>query len=317
MSAFAAHVRATRERQNEVLAGARSRGADPAALAVAMRELPAALDPLADTLGVEAFAATCDAAVQAVARLVAARRWSATSLERWVVLDVLRFVPAWLDAAPTTVAALVDAVGAVGRQGDAAAWSRRLVDAARVEAVRWDLATVRTVALVAAWRSGLVRYRRAALEAAVRLDPRVARAALSLDRTADVAHVVAVNAADPWLWPGARDRGEIARPGGFRGAGGPWLALPVVAAPDDDLPAVAWWVWTDVPDESWWRVAADVHGSAVVRDQDGPGRGAPTPFDVRDAGASSSSRVTLRSGALLTLTSSTRSHHVGLWRQPE
>ncbi|MGN6238769.1 MAG: hypothetical protein ACTHNI_03415, partial [Cellulosimicrobium cellulans] len=79
---FAARALAERERYDAVLARALAHGADRDALADAVREVAAAADPLARQLGADAFAATCDALVDALARLAAARRWRPGAPER-------------------------------------------------------------------------------------------------------------------------------------------------------------------------------------------------------------------------------------------
>lgn len=282
---FAARALAERARYDAVLARALAHGADRDALADAVREVAVAADPLARQLGADAFAATCDALVDALARLAAARRWRPGAPERRALLDVVpRLVP-WLALAPAaTVAAVVDAARAVGggpgARGDVTAWAARVVDAAAVgvgspAAVgpgpsAADL--VRGAVLVAAWRSGLVRYRDAALDAARSLPEPVARAALSLPAsgaggasgtvgTVDAANLRAVldrHAADPWWWPAVGPGDEpagarwvllpgapgpaqvLGRFGGFRGFGGPWLSPALVVGTDARHPGLRW-----------------------------------------------------------------------------
>ncbi|GEM_PF-698904 len=290
-SPFAARALAERERYDAVLARALAHGADRDLLADAVREVAVAADPLARQLGADAFGATCDALVDALARLAAARRWRPGAPERRALLDVVPRLAPWLALAPAaTVAAVVDAARAVGggpgARGDVTAWAARVVDAAAVGVgspanVGPGLSAanvgpgpsaadlVRGAVLVAAWRSGLVRYRDAALDAARSLPEPVARAALSLpasgapgpDGRADAADLRAVldrHAADPWWWPAAGQDDEragarwvrlpgapgpaqvLGRFGGFRGFGGPWLSPALVVGADARHPGLRW-----------------------------------------------------------------------------
>ncbi|MCO7274531.1 hypothetical protein [Cellulosimicrobium cellulans] len=278
---FAARALAERARYDAVLARALAHGADRDGLADAVREVAAAADPLARQLGADAFAATCDALVDALARLAAARRWRPGAPERRALLDVVPRLAPWLALAPAaTVAAVVDAARAVGggpgSRGDVTAWAERVVAAAAASpAAGQDVptaGTVRGAVLVAAWRSGLVRYRDAALDAARSLPEPVARAALSLPAsgaggasgpvgTVDAADLRAVldrHAADPWWWPAVGPGDEPARArwvllpgapgpaqvlgrfGGFRGFGGPWLSPALVVGTDARHPGLRW-----------------------------------------------------------------------------
>ena len=316
-SPFAARALAERARYDAVLARALAHGADRDVLADAVREVAAATDPLATQLGADAFAATCDALVAAVARLAAARRWRAEGPERRAVLDVVPRLAPWLALAPAvTVAAVVDGARAVGggpgSRGDVTAWAARVVDAAAVGAAGVPGAgpgpspvdVVRGAVLVAAWRSGLVRYRDAALAAARSLPEPVARAALSLAPggggagAADLGAVLERHAADPWWWPGRVDgdlptvrlRGVaeparvLGRFGGFRGFGGPWLSPALVVGADARHPALRWTLLSPAAggtgadaatDE--WTLVADAHGSLVARR---PGAGDEVPPTV-------------------------------------
>lgn len=312
-SAFASRALAARDRYDAVLARALAHGAERDVLADAVREVAQAAEPLADRLAAEAFAATCDALVDVTARLAAARRWRTGGPERAAVLEVVPRLTGWLATAPAvTVAAVVDGARAVGggpgSHGDVAAWSRRVVDAAHASApdpiaedgtdatgttAARTVDLVRGAVLVAAWRSGLVRYRDAALDAARRLPEHVARAALSLVTTdepawaetvggPDLVTVLDRHAADPWWWPGLGDtdgaaptvllRGVhgpahvLGRFGGFRGFGGPWLSPAVVVGADARHPGLRWLLLA--PDGAGtvdWTLVADVHGAFVAR----------------------------------------------------
>ncbi|UKJ62474.1 hypothetical protein H1Q78_11840 [Cellulosimicrobium cellulans] len=274
-TAFSSRALAARERYDAALARALALGADRDVLADAVREAAVAADPLARRLGVDAFAATCDALVDAVARLVAARRWRVGGPERHAVLDLVPRLGPWLAAAPAvTVAAVVDGARAVGggpgSRGDVAGWATRVVAAAEASPAAGPstpvAGTVRGAVLVAAWRSGLVRYRDAALDAARSLPAQVARAALSLPATgadaptgpADLRAVLDRHAADPWWWPAAPQSDErggtrwvrlpgapvpaqvLGRFGGFRGFGGPWRSPALVVGADARHPGLRW-----------------------------------------------------------------------------
>lgn len=304
--AFGARALAARERYNAVLGRALAHGADRGTLAGAVHEVAAAVEPLADQLAADAFAATCDALVDVVARVVTARRWrragrdvetTGGTAERSAVLDVVPRLAPWLTVAPAvTVAAVVDGARAVGggpgAGGDTAAWAARVVAAARATTGGTpggeggathdpaSPASVRAAVLVAAWRSGLVRYRRAALDAARSLPGPVARAALSLapSSTGELRDVLDRHVADPWWWPEGGTTEEpgpwasagvhvLGRFGGFRGFGGPWLTPPRVVGPDPRRPGLGWALRTDGPDgpAPAWTLVADVHGSVVAR----------------------------------------------------
>lgn len=288
-AAFAARALAARERYDAVLARSLAHGADRDTLADAVREVGQAAGPLAERLDADAFAATCDALVETVARLAAARRWRPGGPERHAVLEVVPRLGPWLAAAPAlTVAAVVDGARAVGggpgSRGDVTAWARRVVHAAGTGSATgsgpggaahdpWPQAgaadgpspdVIRGAVLVAAWRSGLVRYRQVALDAARSLPEPVARAALSLSgpdaRTgdADLRDVLDRHAADPWWWPdpehgnggratttvllrGFRDPARVlGRFGGFRGFGGPWRSPALVVGADARHPGLRW-----------------------------------------------------------------------------
>lgn len=277
---------------------------------------------------------------------------TAVTVEQRVLLDVVPRLLPWLAAAPAVaVAAVVDGARAVGggpgARGDVDAWAERVVAAAHASD---DIGTsagdvVRRAVLVAAWRSGLVRYRRAALDAARGLPDAVGRAALSLPDhdTADLAAVLDRHAADPWWWPG-RDGGTVptvrlrgapaparvlGRFGGFRGFGGPWLTPALVVGADARHPALRWHLLADDGGTTAdWTLVADVHGSFVARDPHGAdavapggpegvvgaGSGVPAPphdDDLADVSAAAS--VDTPSGRLL-LASRTGSYDVLLVR---
>ncbi|MCB7136321.1 hypothetical protein [Cellulosimicrobium marinum] len=342
---FARRAVARRDRYNAVLARAVAHGAERDVVADAVRDVARAVDPLADRLDGPAFAATCDAVLDAVARLAATRRWrqerARSTPEQHVLVDVVPSLVPWLVVAPgVTVAAAVDAAraldGGAGSRGDLAGWSARVVAAAHAgTAVTAE--TVRGAVLVAAWRSGLVRYRRAALDAARSLPETVARAALSLGpgTAPDVAGVLDRHATDPWWWPGEESRARTAvtlpgvhgaarvlgRFGGFRGFGGPWLSPAVVVGTDARHPGLRWHLLADdAGTTTGWTLVADVHGSLVARTAGGvepgvahrddaqllgPGAGVPAPRRETDlADVTGTASLDTPSGRLLLLSRS-------------
>jgi hypothetical protein len=288
-SPFAEHLVRERDHLNAVLARAVALGADRDDVAAAVRELRPVVDGLAPALDAAELAGVVDALVSTATRCVAARRWRPDSAERWAVLALVPQVLPWLRTAPAvTVAALTDAARPVAARGDATGWGRRVSAAAEVAASPTLAApggrsseglaapgspatTVRDVVLVAAWRSGLVRYRQAALRAAASLPSPVAAAALDLAPGTDVGAVRERHANDPWWWPGqaaAASHGAapaVSRFGGFRGFGGPWLTLPLVVGPLPGEPGLLWAVRTARPQAEDWTLVCDVHGWAVLR----------------------------------------------------
>ena len=122
-----------------------------------------------------------------------------------------------------------------------------------------DVDELRATVLVATWRAGAVRFRSAALAAAARLPAPLAVAALGLPAGSTAGAVLDAHTADPWWWPGREQTtGVLRRIGGFRGFGGPWLAVPRVSSG-------ALWGCHVRADGECWAVLADLHGSAVVR----------------------------------------------------
>lgn len=262
---------AQREVLNARVAAARSAGAPVDALRAALVEMAPAADHLARSMpGPEAFAAAVLPLVDAVARLVARRAWHEASAERWALLGVVPFLPQAVSRSPeATLEVVVQGAARTVLGTDLGAWGRRL--AAADEHLADDDA-FRQAAAVAAWRSGFVRVRQAALAAAAQLPDAALTALLDLpawsddgagaERLTSPREVLARNAADPFWWPGAPISGRVARVGGFRGSSGPWVGVPVVLG-RHDAPTPTWRVWAD---DQPWVVLADAHGTAVLRD---------------------------------------------------
>lgn len=129
-----------------------------------------------------------------------------------------------------------------------------------------DPSTVLRAGQVAAWSLGLSQSRRGALDVAATLDAEVLGQALGAGGPLPVADTVDRLRADRWWRPGgaaAGGRSEERAPriahrvGGFRGFGGPFLALPVVGRRDDELVVRSG---TEA-----WTLHADVFGATLTR----------------------------------------------------
>ena len=279
---------AQRDALNSRVAAARSAGASADALRTALLEMGPGADHLARTMGdPSAFAAVVPVLVDAVSALVVRRAWHESSADRWALLGVVPFLPRAMGRSPkVTVDVVVQGAGRVARGADLGEWGRRFCAA---DAHLDDDDALRAAAAVAAWRSGFVRLRGAALAAAGSLPDAALVRLLDLDsddsessgaagtRGAGAAEpgspgsgpgtdgprdVLARSAADPFWWPGALAAGRTGQVGGFRGSGGPWVGIPVVlGAVDAATPT-----WRVAADDQVWVVVADVHGTAVLRE---------------------------------------------------
>ena len=284
--AWEAQLAAQRGELNAILAAARAGGASVDALRAAMRELGPPVETLLATLPRSAAEPVCRALTELVCDLVVRKAWHERSAERWAVLSVLPDLPHAMErSARTTIDVLVRGAGRIARETDLSGWGARL---AAADPHLPDDAALRAAAAVAAWRSGLVRLRSAALDAAKVLagsDGRnggdgsddagdALRVLLDLQGAEVSPHVaLAANAVDPFAWPGAPGRGTVATYGGYRAFGGPWTGVPVVLGALD-APTPTWRVLADgIP----WVVVADVHGHVVLREPPG---GAPPLLPV-------------------------------------
>ena len=148
-----------------------------------------------------------------------------------------------------------------------------------------DTAALRKAGLAAAWRAGLAQARGAALVAARELPPAVTAAALGLDRrsgAADhdgVAAIVDRLAADRWasveVDPAPARLTVVARVGGFRGFGGPFVVPPLVGTDGAGIMVGALRAATGVADH--WDLHADRFGATLVR------RSSPTAEPIAPA----------------------------------
>ena len=151
------------------------------------------------------------------------------------------------------LAATIERIGDWG--GDEGLYSLFL-GAALIEASLRDAATVRSLGVIAGWRSGVIGLREEALAHATAGGPAAVAAALGLpmDQLADF---LAAQASNRFAWPLAPVL--IAEIGGFRGFGGPWVTAPTRCfSAADGLFALQ--AGTDV-----WAIHADVFGHRVSR----------------------------------------------------
>lgn len=259
---------------NDVLRRAQALGADPAHLLAAVAAAAPVLGSLVEAghaaqAPAQQVSGAVAAVAEAVADLAARRRWGAGTAPEWALTQVVPAVARWVIARPGVVRELTTAATPVVRDGAAEQWARRLA-AAAAAAPDASADQVRGLVVSAAWRSGLARYRDAALAAAAGLPASLAATVLDLPADA-VGDALARQAADRWAWPGVTwsGVGVLRRVGGFRGLGGPWLELPRVCGSCSDG-------WLVVADGTVWVVVADVHGSATVRTTQDPGSVAAT-----------------------------------------
>lgn len=252
-SAFGRWLEQDRAHADAVLRAAAARRGDAAPVRAAVLDVAQVAERLADgDLDPRLGRALLDAATDLAAR----DRWHAGQPERDVLLDVVpRLADLVRDRPDVVVPLLVGSAAAVRRGGDAG----RVTDLLAAAPATDDVDHLRGAVLVAAWRSGAVRYRAAALRRAADLPAPLAAAVLGLPPGSDPADVLARHEADPWWWPGAAPgAGVVRRVGGFRGFGGSWLAVPRVSS-------TAPWGCHVRADGACWAVLVDVHGSAVVR----------------------------------------------------
>ena len=156
---------AQRDVLNSRVATARSAGASADALRTALLEMGPGADHLARTMGdPSAFAAVVPVLVDAASALVVRRAWHESSADRWALLGVVPFLPRAMGRSPkVTVDVVVQGAGRIARGADLGEWGRRFCAA---DAHLDDDDALRAAAAVAAWRSGFVRLRGAALAAA-------------------------------------------------------------------------------------------------------------------------------------------------------
>lgn len=260
---------ARRSELNAVLARARAAGAAPEALRAALREVGASVEYLALQVPRPALDALTPVLVESVCDLVVAKAWTELSAQRWAVLAVLPVMPVAVVRSPRALVQVITTGAArLAHAADLAAWGRRLSAADPFLTTDDDL---RNAATLAAWRSGFVRSRNAALRVATTVPDDALAAVLDLSRPESAREVLAANVADPFVWPHHAVLGTLASYGGHRGLGGPWTSVPrVLCAQEADTPT-----WVVRTDEGDWALVADVHGHALLR--------LPVPRDAPEA----------------------------------
>ena len=201
---------AQRDVLNSRVATARSAGASADALRTALLEMGPGADHLARTMGdPSGFAAVVPVLVDAVSALVVRRAWHESSADRWALLGVVPFLPRAMGRSPkVTVDVVVQGAGRVARGADLGEWGRRFCAA---DAHLDDDDALRAAAAVAAWRSGFVRLRGAALAAAGSLPD------AALVRLLDLASAVDESSSADGAGDGV---GESSGAGGAGSAGG-------------------------------------------------------------------------------------------------
>ena len=119
--------------------------------------------------------------------------------------------------------------------------------------------------VLAAWRSGALAYRQAALGHVDELlgggpsDAAAAAASLGL-QVADTERVAAAQRTDRFWWPGrVANHGYVCAVGGFVGIGGAWIAPPHSGIALDEPGAFA-----ILTGQEWWRLDADAWGHRLV-----------------------------------------------------
>ena len=120
-----------------------------------------------------------------------------------------------------------------------------------------DVSTLLRAGQVAAWRSGMAHYREGALAAAEQLDPPLMLATLGTQ--GDAADPLGLLRDDAWYDPDREgsSTGPVARSGGFRGYGGPFLVPPIIASLDGH------WIASSGNDH--WLLVADAFGATFHR----------------------------------------------------
>ncbi len=261
---------------------AQAHGASTDALRTALRTVGGVYERLSDAAGA---GWTGDDWAQRLATttvyLVQRQQFGGKSLARWALVHVApAFGAAVRSTTPQVLPDLVRAVLAIREQGDTYLFAQLLMSG--IEA--WPgitTAEVRKLGVVAAWRAGHVRLRRAALRLAADVPDAALGAALAVTDPRDV---LARNSSDPNWWPGAATSGVLRTIGGFRGFGGPWLGLPAVLGGD----GVVWHVRSD---SVRWIVMADAHGATALVDPDPPDIVPSQPAPLRIPGTATAVQV--------------------------
>jgi hypothetical protein len=118
----------------------------------------------------------------------------------------------------------IDLAATVGRitgwGGDSRVYTRFL---AKALSATTDAQDARRLGVIAGWRAGVLALRAEALSSAAVAPPAAVAAALGIAQS-QVAEFVSAQALDRFALPSSS--GVVARVGGFRGFGGPWISAP-------------------------------------------------------------------------------------------
>ncbi|MEP6842004.1 MAG: hypothetical protein ABJA11_00700 [Pseudolysinimonas sp.] len=120
-----------------------------------------------------------------------------------------------------------------------------------------DPEAIRSLAVVAGWRAGVLDLRNDAITRAASLPEPVTAAALGL-AVERLAGFLVAQGSDPFAWPDQEPGTVIARIGGFRGLGGRWIAPPRDPAP------IGIGRFRVICGDATWVIRADVFGSSIV-----------------------------------------------------
>jgi hypothetical protein len=283
-----------RDRCNAIVAAARRAHADfaPEVVATALRgpvrDLVEASERVVPGSGSRVLAAV----FPIVTDLVAQHRLGADSGHDVLFAALPALARQVTDEPRLVVGSLANAVVHLERAGvPVERWLARVLAASSS-----DTATLLGVGQVAAWAAGLAPARTSALGVAATLDGGALAAALGTAGSLEVAATVERLRADRWWRPdGERvaDPSEgpgaappwgppsvpagarvVARVGGFRGFGGPFLEPPVVVAGDGEIVVRS--------GAAAWTLHADAFGAALTRTTDGSS-GMPTAALAGDA----------------------------------
>ena len=260
-SAWADALLESRQQINTAVGQAVADGADAAMIGKALLAIGPSFDRHDATLEFRHRSLWAQAIALAAVDACRRHRWSAQSITSWTLTEVLpRLAPF---VRPTTRAAIGVAYAAdqLATAGDVYVWVRLLVNGIRTAC---DTAgpigddEFGRISALTAWRSGHVRLRAAALDAAATLPAITAAACLDIAQPADVREILERNRYDPtaWLEPPSVTATALRRIGGHRAFGGPWLQVPRIVDGD----GLRW----QVSAGGMWTVIADVHGAAVV-----------------------------------------------------
>ncbi len=227
------------------------------------------LAPLIDALstlpsvGSDQLESICDIAVEVGAKATGLRLLGVNAVEPWVTELWRNTFPALAQHIAANPLAVITELSHATAQFSAHRASRpqQWLQLLKVHGPKAaDLAQLRSLGKVFAWRSGLAHYRTGALAAADQLPTELVEAALQIPAPQSWAEWRdALNAS---RWPGSlvEATGVLAKVGAFRGFGGVFLEPPTLATCDGDLIARS--------GGDAWTICADLFGATLHRTQD-------------------------------------------------